>query len=212
MTDFCFCTFCNENFKDISELCDNIKHHLEHNKTFLDTLDKNENECWACDKTYYDSASLRQHRSLKHNHGEDHKCTECGFSTISKNVLQKHIYKHRGKPKTCNKCDQTYRTAYHFCEDIDVIEEEEEEDYECSVCFEKLSHKQSLTLHMKRLHPDRESLQCDACCYVARTKRRLAVHKKSHLKEVISCDICQQTFKTFFQLKKHSVKAHDLQY
>ena len=66
--------------------------------------------------------------------------------------------------------------------------------YECKICFVKLTTKQNLKYHIKFVHSKIKDKVCSICDSTFATTSHLRRHQKIHTEKLYHCDSCQKSF------------------
>ena len=131
--------------------------------------------------------NLKQHISI---HGErKYKCQECDYSTNWPSDLKNHSRHHTGENFKCEKCDYSTNWPRHFKDHNRIHTGEKYKCQECDYSTNWLSHLKS----HKHIHNLAKSKQDDD-------------QELKNTKEVFLCKICDLTFLTNMNLKKHNMK------
>ena len=74
----------------------------------------------------------------------------------------------------------------------------------CCFCQKGFENQQYLNVHVKTLHQEKQSFQCDFCPKTFTLRGNMTTHrKKSHLGIRHNCEFCSKTFTTKAYLTKH---------
>ena len=86
---------------------------------------------------------------------------------------------------------------------LSPTEAETHGEFECDVCFRRLSHRHALARH-RRMHFARETFQCDQCPRRYSRLDTLVMHSRKHASEATHrCQICSKTYRLRSLLEYH---------
>ncbi|XP_006894622.1 PREDICTED: hypermethylated in cancer 2 protein-like [Elephantulus edwardii] len=106
-------------------------------------------KCSACDKTYKDPATLRQHEKT-HWLTRPFPCNICGKMFTQRGTMTRHMRSHLGlKPFACDECGMRFTRQYRLTEHMRV--HSGEKPYECQLCGGKFTQQRNLISHL-RMH------------------------------------------------------------
>ena len=138
-------------------------------------------------------------------------CEFCGFKTISKSHLTRHMKKKHdtapSKPRlTCDRCD--YSSLNHAHIKRHEIAKHGGERFKCDSCDLTFSIKDSVARHKDIIH--RNILYpCPGCDFVAKRTDSLKNHTQlKHSKLTFTCKLCGLKLKTKLQLRHHTDTDH----
>ena len=121
--------------------------------------------------------------------GEKFKCEKCDYSTPWNFNLKKHNHVHVSEKLKCEKCDYSTASPYNMITHKNVHNGKR---FHCKKCGFSTNWRPSLKRH-KHIHNLAKSKQGD--------DQELKITK-----EVFICKICDLTFLTNMNLKKHNMK------
>ncbi|KAM6155494.1 hypermethylated in cancer 2 protein [Rhynchocyon petersi] len=106
-------------------------------------------KCSACEKTYKDPATLRQHEKT-HWLTRPFPCNICGKMFTQRGTMTRHMRSHLGlKPFACDECGMRFTRQYRLTEHMRV--HSGEKPYECQLCGGKFTQQRNLISHL-RMH------------------------------------------------------------
>ncbi|KAG8288803.1 hypothetical protein J6590_010915 [Homalodisca vitripennis] len=121
-------------------------------------------------------------------------CRLCGEQLISQALLKKHFAENHPDRKVyqCPTCQMEFDD---LVEANDHMMAHIKNNYECSVCFEKLLTKPKLMDHYAEYHPGVDRSTCSICNKKYSDPSALAKHRHVHTGErPFQCPICYMTF------------------
>ena len=146
---------------------------------------------------------LIQHEKKKN--GNDHVCSHCNKSFISKSKLTKHVLIHTGeKPYQCTICQKAFTQKSHVSfHTRSVHNKGAQRKYQCMDCGKSCASNGALSKH-KMLHSNDRPFQCALCPKKFVQKSHLKVHEVQHTGErPFLCLDCGKGFSTKQHLKAH---------
>ncbi|CRK95899.1 CLUMA_CG009345, isoform A [Clunio marinus] len=186
-------------------------------------------QCDICGKTFGRKTNLANHVDIHTElRTKDFHCEICGTSFLNKYALQFHILNLHEKPKhlTCTLCRRTFKTEQGLknhklrphrspCEKLQPHTQTHRlpQKESCKVCRKMIS-KESLKMHVKRMHSSIKPYQCDVCGKKFCTKANLAHHIITHINlehrtRDFHCQICKSSFFDKHRLKAHMIGVHE---
>ncbi|XP_052072851.1 zinc finger protein 99-like [Mytilus californianus] len=190
--------------------------------------------CFLCKKEFTIESSMIRHIEL-HKEKRQHKCKICGKGFKRKHQLQKHEVIHTDcKPFKCDSCQTSFKNARELRQHIrnpqkeifdcsecgesfntyDALRRHENvhsrlSSFSCHICGKKVSHSNK-ERHLK-LHDSKKHYRCAKCGIKFTFKCHYSRHLLNHSEtKPYKChfDICDKTFKSKPELKKHLRLQH----
>ncbi|XP_046680995.1 zinc finger protein 354A-like isoform X3 [Homalodisca vitripennis] len=172
---------------DIDDQSEGVFHTFQRSKgSFL---------CKVCGRAYNTAAKLKSHNCQGANPlSMVFPCRLCGEQLISQALLKKHFAENHPDRKVyqCPTCQMEFDD---LVEANDHMMAHIKNNYECSVCFEKLLTKPKLMDHYAEYHPGVDRSTCSICNKKYSDPSALAKHRHVHTGErPFQCPICYMTF------------------
>lgn len=125
---------------------------------------------------------------IKSFHNQRYKCDICGRTYNDRELLEKHIMRHRQNPK------------------------KKKEIYNCIIkdCGFRNSLRRTVGVHLKKVHNilmDQFDTTCLECLHVSENPGKHLIHMKTHTCKFV-CDLCKQKFRTEESCQAHIRNAH----
>ena len=211
------CPRCEETFLD-------LKSFKDHFRTVHP--DARDYQCADCGKAFRFKANLAHHnkhvhRKVKRIRKKTYKppikqCPNCDKSYQQNSTLKHHIaVVHEGKiPYVCPQCGKGFKNAQGLNGHIIGIHEGAKK-FLCSLCPSSYLKEAALTLHVRDVHEGLKPHLCVQCGKRFGSGSRLNNHiKKVHEKDLNEvkikvCNLCQEEFKSKYDLNIHKLKVHD---
>ena len=183
--------------KSVTPRPGNLKQHIS-------KLGEKKYKCGKCDYSTYWSSHLRSHSQI--HAGKKFKCEKCDYSTPRDSYLKKHNRIHTGEQYKCEKCDYSTTENYNLKRHRNVHRIHTGEKYKCEKCDYSTTENYNLKRH-RNVHT----------IWPPNLKRHKHIHSLAkskqdndqelkNTKEVFLCKICDLTFLTNMNLKKHNMK------
>ncbi|XP_011560403.3 zinc finger protein 709 [Plutella xylostella] len=202
-----------------------MKGHLEKHKSGQDF------HCIHCPYRTTTKSCWQKHLLEAHNFcvTQAYKCTECDYSTDTRQHLTSHLRKHStAADHKCAICDfatkhpvalRRHMAQHYSIEDKPI--KLKEKRYECTECDYVTKHRHALKSHVAGKHSN-VTLECNFCEYETKYTTSLHRHTKMQHKDVINetsaqipksfkCELC--SYQSFFKqnlmshLKRHVTHA-----
>ena len=200
------CEYIGDCFEDLRQHI-NRKHSMKNVEKGADGKYK----CEDCDNVYFKRLSLLKHS--KQHTGLVYNCSQCSYTSWSKNYLKKHMNKeHSEGPTKCSQCGYVgysiedlslHKTRKHVLRNI---KKDTDGLYRCKHCDYETPKKNPLHQHLK-IH---EGIihKCSKCEYTCFTDLHLSSHMKRVHGEAHLCDECSCSFRDRYELKRHKSSKH----
>ena len=189
--------------------------------------------CNICGKQYNYKAGYREHMLTQHNQGEATSlvCEMCGYSTISKDKLYRHIKRKHEAEKWSHKCQYCPFQSHciqKFETHIDAKHPEHgEKKFFCDHCPKSFIFERALKKHvsdvkiqtMKKQQKAITILACDYCDKVLKSYYLAKIHYKNHHPDQpiiasghanFSCSVCVHRFFLEEDLESHLTLEHGI--
>ncbi|XP_066151325.1 zinc finger protein 569-like [Euwallacea fornicatus] len=178
--------------------------------------------CSICDKTFSSVKFLGNHHvkcrskdalsSAKTKH--PHRCLKCPKTYRTIRQLTTHERKHSDQELTlqhdqdlnlyiCQICSTAFQSSTEAENHLNV----HKESFACLKCPTQFTTLKSLAIHMGQ-HPEEGKIPCPLCHFKASKKINLLHHLSSIHTDTFSCKICDKTFNSKSNLRRHMFR-HD---
>jgi KRAB domain-containing zinc finger protein len=221
------CPFCQRAF----EYFDSVNMHI--GKIHGPGKTKTKENIEKCEACFSDKKSLSAHISKDHSQVTINMCQICGLSYNimykCKHSLKENSHVHEGKPtEPENQIKEKFQqedplnisnsNSVDLERDQFVLEKNEHKDtfkcgyLRCPFCLIDFSRKQSLDIHVRKLHGAKKPIEnfekCESCFS---DKKSLNAHvSKAHIgSKLHRCQICGFRYKNKLELKKHIIDVHE---
>ena len=149
---------------------------------------------YKCDQCGYSTVhkfSLTRHLFRKHGGEKSFKCKQCNFSTAYKSNLSAHMFTHGGeKPVKCKHKQCNFSTVSKSNLTTHMFTHGVEKPYKCDQCGYSTAYKTHLTRHMFT-HEGEKPFKCDQCNFSTAYLSNLSKHVLTHEGETLfKCDQC----------------------
>ncbi|XP_058066874.1 zinc finger protein draculin-like [Anopheles bellator] len=203
--------------------------------TLWQHMDMHKNpEKYRCEVCAEIHQNMKEHMQNKHEERQ-YSCDLCGSKFPFKKRLVVHMKKmHAEKDVTCDQCQKSFtkytiedhkrsvHTARFVCEHCPktfkirfrLLKHMQEHDKSlrvatcvpCHICDQVMGDKYILRQHIKHMHAEQQSVNCDTCGKTFKNKRNLSVHLANvcmKLASLHTCSICDKQFRHLNKLKDH---------
>ncbi|XP_071770537.2 uncharacterized protein LOC139923634 [Centroberyx gerrardi] len=211
---------CNQIETRRSPKCDGLKKQESHNKDNYYSYEKrcyggdenetdnsNDNECNGGEQTdaeFGNDDAKDKGPEVGGDKMEDEDCDEAKYYDGGDDK-EKVISKTKRKGHFCPICvDRCFRGANKLARHMRT--HTKEKPFSCPVCATTFSQSYHMTRHLRNQHGLGKHI-CSKCGETFGSWVELKTHKKTHGPEVLSCPVCEKTFKEKSALVNH-IKSH----
>jgi hypothetical protein len=134
-------------------------------------------------------------------------CCDCNMAFPSALTLKSHQRRAHSRTVKCQECPRTFSSKsgllfHHKRQHL-------KESFDCKDCDLSFSDSFSLIDHVRGIHEQSQSINCDKCEMVFPTKKSFYKHKYSeHTNNRWTCELCNAEFKAKFRLEQHQLNHH----
>lgn len=165
--------------------------------------------CDQCDRKFFRSSTLTQHKRSLHSGMKPYICCECGRKFADPSVLRRHKQTHSKElPFACHLCDRRCARKSTLIRHLNT--HTGTKSFVCNVCGKKFSRNSTLN-HHKMFHTGQFPYECNVCSRKFPLKSSLSYHLQTHNKgeKPFKCEKCTRTFGSKSTLNQH-MKIHIL--
>lgn len=232
-----FCIGCGDNFPSKSEMQEHfdVKHRRDSSGVSCETCDLpfsrmdhlkahfiarhtgNQFNCDECGRSFRYKSALDRHVKVIHENQREHICSKCGKTFGSKYDLMKHYETSHDDVKkaqrTCMTCGKLFSKERNL--QIHILAIHGEKSFECEKCGKKFSFESAKDRHVKVVHLNQRSHQCDFCKKTFGVKNDLRDHIAFHhnsdsgLPGKYFCTTCERQFASASGLSRHIKGVHE---
>ena len=184
-------------------------------------------KCEQCNSTFKRKGVLLYHKQVKHpdkseltrhieKDGDLYKCKTCSKSFPSSSLTKINLHlklAHKvGADIQCSRCSKVFAFMYEYKIHQDVHDKVKKAV--CDLCGMKLCNKRAMKDHRLYIHGSyseqsvAKKHQCDICKKGFYLESLLAQHKQVHGEKNISCNQCDESYRTKGALKYHVKTKH----
>uniref|UniRef100_A0A8D8SZ40 Zinc finger protein 112 n=1 Tax=Cacopsylla melanoneura TaxID=428564 RepID=A0A8D8SZ40_9HEMI len=171
--------------------------------------------CEQCGKQLHGVYAFKRHLKSVHLKIKDLCCDLCGKAFSCQTNLAAHKKTHSGdKPYVCETCGKSFAQNASLKYHHDTVHAlVKKRLFQCSQCPKKFYRNSKLNAHLK-IHTEERAYFCDICNHSFKTDNEVKKHKRFvHTDErPHSCQYCSATFKKSDHLKRHSKTPHKEMY
>ena len=194
----------------------------------LKHLKNGQHKCNLCDRRFCSIYELQRHMPV-HTNIKAHVCLICDKKFKQAGPLSKHMKTHTGEKEfECEICKQRFSQKANLLGHYSV--HTSEKHFQCSECKHKFKHRNSVYLHIKKVHSNVKQATCvfsggkskilnSGVQYLANLhsqenlqkhaiKEHTANHKTDPDHKLFNCSTCSLEFNSVKGLKKH-LKIHE---
>ncbi|XP_075237206.1 uncharacterized protein LOC142333675 [Lycorma delicatula] len=149
--------------------------------------------CIFCQKSCYDSSTLKSHLSIHVKEKYRFVCNFCKKSFNSKCYLVRHLNIHtKEKNYVCNLCQKSFNDKSRL--NTHIKNHTKEKKYICNFCQKSFNSKCYLERHIN-IHTKEKKYICNFCQKCFYRSLSLTLHLNMHTKEkTYICNFCQKCF------------------
>ncbi|XP_069673061.1 zinc finger protein 260-like isoform X14 [Periplaneta americana] len=216
------CRICQEVFTSKEAL---QSHKTVHNINVGKNCEEITHLCHTCGRTFNTLSKLRSHEKRVHQDCPSKQvidkkqiCEVCGKEFQFTKYLKKHMLKHGEKNFVCETCGKRFETKYM----LKMHQEchSEIRPYVCEICRSSYKRHRNLLSHEQEVHgifslgpgKEKESLSfpCDVCKKEFTTKKKVAIHMRTHTGErPFHCEECGNRYTSRSSLYIHRRVVHE---
>ncbi|XP_052859841.1 zinc finger protein 652-B-like [Anopheles cruzii] len=183
-----------------AEIHQNMKEHMQNKH------EERQYSCDLCASKFPFKKRLVVH--MKKMHAEkDVRCDQCQKS-FTKYTIEDHKRSVHTARFVCEHCPKTFKIRFR------LLKHMQEHDKSlrvatcvpCHICDQVMGDKYILRQHIKHMHAEQQSVNCDTCGKTFKNKRNLSVHLANVCMKLVSlhsCSICDKQFRHLNKLKDH---------
>ncbi|XP_073812606.1 zinc finger autosomal protein-like [Musca autumnalis] len=169
--------------------------------------------CEHCGKRFGHHKLLGHHVRSIHFKMYGHVCDICGEKLRSKEVLERHLLKHKGAPLpsvTCDICGRAFTNKYGLKVHKDAQHPKGgKRQFTCDICSKISPTIRSHRSHVKNTHVLGYNFKCTLCEKAFKRQRSFKEHMAIHTgDDLYTCQFCPKTFKSHANLSTHRRKTH----
>ena len=158
--------------------------------------------CEACDYKAKDIKWLKNHVNKNHTQDKVYKCSQCNYTTSSKESYDMHGRTPHEKCEVCSLMATQYMLMRHKRKHGHGLKV-----YKCETCSFQTTEKRNMDRHERIVHV-KDRYKCDKCDYATSQKSNYYSHKKI---DHITCELCLFVTTNDRLLKRHKVSWHSSQ-
>ncbi|XP_035787904.1 zinc finger protein 208-like [Anopheles albimanus] len=186
--------------KVCSEVHQNMKEHMQNKH------EERQYSCDLCGSKFPFKKRLVVH--MKKMHAEkDVPCDQCQKS-FTKYTIEDHKRSVHMARFVCEHCPKTFKIRFRL---LKHMQEHDKSlrvatSVPCHICGQVMGDKYILSQHIKHMHAEQQSVNCDTCGKTFKNKRNLTVHLANvcmKLARMHPCSICDKQFRNLNRLKDH---------
>ena len=179
--------------------------------------------CPKCFKLFFNKKNVKRHMKTQHSGLLRHSCSDCDKTFASNTAVKYHLKKCHPRPSgiKCDDCEEIFNNFETF--KLHSRKHTSSTEHKCEECHATFSSKTNLNRHSLEEHKivninvKKTSLKhypftCDECDFYTKRKHYLQLHMlKMHGPdpEMMSCNLCQETFKYRSNLSRHKRRLHE---
>ena len=143
------------------------------------------------------------------------QCHQCPYKTeiFSNMKIHTRICNSDNTHMTCEICGKTFKILTGVEQHHRFCGKQNNKNYFCEQCPNSFSRKGALTFHIRRLHTDSKSIECQHCDYKTYSSFNLRLHiEKKHGGQTVGKHMCTICNKGTYSIEQHLNKYHNGHY
>ncbi|XP_058980305.1 zinc finger protein ZFP2-like isoform X1 [Musca domestica] len=188
------CNYCQRKFLSEKTLTEHIRNKHPDEKYMCD----------QCDRTFVLHSKLIEHLSVH----RELICDICQKEFAFESLLKEHMRTHSGEcPFLCPQCGKTFKCGGNLRQHIE--RHSTVKRHACPSCSRRFKCRTDLKKHMST-HQGVKNYVCDICGIRFTRAFSMEQHKRLHMTSKLthSCDLCNMSFNTETNLKRHVQQVH----
>ncbi|XP_074657221.1 uncharacterized protein LOC141910385 [Tubulanus polymorphus] len=172
---------------------------------------------YDCPHCQYSARLFYQLTDHLPKHGVKYPCNICNKECRKQFALKRHKFKKHGIKDSSLKlleCEEPgcHYTCFQKCSlKAHKIKHQRDKPFVCQECGRCLKTRQSLVMHVDKVHKRIRPYMCEICGHSFARKCEIRAHVRQHTTEKLQCDHCNYNTMNKYSMISHMLSRHNIQ-
>lgn len=169
---------------------------------------------FKCKWCFFEASTARmlhEHSDGEHSVRTLHSCAQCGYKTVWKSALQRHVLTLHSQERSyvCGECSSRFEDEHDLLRHRGRVHGLSSGNGVCGYCGKVFQKRSQLKAHERMTH--RNQFPCGECSSSFASRVGLSYHRlRIHVKDKsMACPLCQKTFVRRCDVQRHVKAVHE---